>query len=221
MQLQWEQNPTRNSNRESCRADAPIQQAPLPKINQVKSFIRRLKRLLLETLARGLYPKDDVQLYLRNRNLSPAHIVRTGVMQKVLGFNRSVPWPIHFTSSVIHWERVKRIPGRASPGWSPGCYIQAINGITFGTGVFVGPGVKIISANHSLDNLKEHDPGAPIVIGDDCWLGANAVILPGVRLGPRTIVGAGAVVTKSFEEGNCVVAGNPAKVIKAVHVSTP
>jgi acetyltransferase-like isoleucine patch superfamily enzyme len=42
----------------------------------------------------------------------------------------------------------------------------------------------------------------------------NAVILPGVTLGDHTIVGAGSVVTKSFENGNCVIAGNPAKIIK-------
>lgn len=54
----------------------------------------------------------------------------------------------------------------------------------------------------------------PIVIGDYCWLGRNVNILAGVTLGPRTIVGAGAVVTKSFPEGYCVLGGNPAKVIK-------
>ena len=42
----------------------------------------------------------------------------------------------------------------------------------------------------------------------------NSMILPGVELGPRTVVGAGSVVTKSFPEGDCVIAGNPAKIIK-------
>lgn len=52
------------------------------------------------------------------------------------------------------------------------------------------------------------------MIGDKCWIGMNSVILPGVVLGDNTIVGAGSVVTKSFENGHCVVAGNPAKLIK-------
>ena len=55
---------------------------------------------------------------------------------------------------------------------------------------------------------------SPIKIGRHCWLGAQSVLLPQVVLGDYTIVGAGAVVTKSFEEGYCVIAGNPAKIIK-------
>lgn len=52
------------------------------------------------------------------------------------------------------------------------------------------------------------------MIGRNCWIGMNAVILPGVKLGDYTIVGAGAVVTHSFPEGYCVIGGVPAKKIK-------
>jgi bifunctional N-acetylglucosamine-1-phosphate-uridyltransferase/glucosamine-1-phosphate-acetyltransferase GlmU-like protein len=47
----------------------------------------------------------------------------------------------------------------------------------------------------------------------------NSIVLPGVTLGPRTIVGAGSVVTKPFPEGNCIIAGNPARVIKNLNES--
>ena len=63
-------------------------------------------------------------------------------------------------------------------------------------------------------NNDAHVAGDPIVIGRFCWLGMGAVILPGVRLGDFTIVGAGAIVSKSFEEGYCAIGGNPAKIIK-------
>ena len=54
------------------------------------------------------------------------------------------------------------------------------------------------------------------MLGKECWIGSNAVILPGVRLGEHTVVGAGAVVTKSFEEGWCVIGGVPARKIKDI-----
>ncbi|MEQ1824103.1 MAG: DapH/DapD/GlmU-related protein, partial [Fimbriimonadaceae bacterium] len=49
-----------------------------------------------------------------------------------------------------------------------------------------------------------------------CWIGMNAVVLPGVTLGDRTVVAAGAVVTKSFPEGWCIVAGVPAKLLRSL-----
>ncbi len=52
------------------------------------------------------------------------------------------------------------------------------------------------------------------MIGEKSWIGMNSMILPGVSLGPNTIVGAGSVVTKSFIDGNCIIAGNPARIIK-------
>lgn len=55
--------------------------------------------------------------------------------------------------------------------------------------------------------------GKDVIIGKKCWIGMNAIILPGVKLGDNTIVGAGSVVTKSFPDGNLVIAGNPAKII--------
>lgn len=131
----------------------------------------------------------------------------------VLRVNTRVPWPVHFTSRVVCPERVRR--GRATyPGDMPACYIQAINGIEIGDETILAPGVGLISANHDPENLDRHLPCEPIRIGRHCWIGMNAVILPGVQLGDYTVVGAGAVVTRSFPQGHCVVAGNPARIIR-------
>lgn len=100
-----------------------------------------------------------------------------------------------------------------APGRTPGCYIQAINGIEMGSDIFIAPGVKIISANHNPDALDVHVPQDPIQIGSHCWIGVNAVILPGVSLGDHVIVGAGAVVTHSFP-AHCTIAGVPAHIIQ-------
>ena len=95
----------------------------------------------------------------------------------------------------------------------PGQYIQAVNGIIIGKNVRIGPGVKLVSANHNLNNFSLHDQAGPIIIGDNCWLSANSVILPGVKLGDHVVVAAGAVVTKSFPE-NCLIGGVPARMLK-------
>ena len=79
--------------------------------------------------------------------------------------------------------------------------------------------VLISSENHSI-SLESGDSyttlpleAKPVHIGKGCWIGEKAVILPGVTLGDRVIVGAGSVVTKSFPSA-CIIAGNPAKIIK-------
>ncbi len=132
---------------------------------------------------------------------------------QLLGFNRRVKWPVHFTSTVHHAERV-RLGRETYPGDSPNCYINAMNGIVVGDRCNLAPGVGLISANHDVHANDRWIKAPPIRLGADCWVGMNAVILPGVTLGPHTIVGAGAVVTKSFPDGHCVIAGNPAREIR-------
>lgn len=95
-----------------------------------------------------------------------------------------------------------------------GTYFQAIGKIAIGKGTWIAPNVGLITANHSVSDLNEHDSPKAIILGEKCWIGMNSMILPGVVLGDRTIVGAGSVVTKSFPDGRCVIAGNPAKVIR-------
>jgi acetyltransferase-like isoleucine patch superfamily enzyme len=73
--------------------------------------------------------------------------------------------------------------------------------------------VGILSTNHDLYDQNKYN-FKPIIIGDYSWIGMNSVVTAGVELGTRTIVGAGSVVTRSFPDGFCVIAGNPAKVIK-------
>jgi acetyltransferase-like isoleucine patch superfamily enzyme len=142
--------------------------------------------------------------------------LRWRVARHVLRINPRCPWPVHSTTLVVCPERVTLGVG-TTPGDMPGCYIQAVNGIVVGDYTNVGPGVGLISANHDLlaphDNTR-HLPAPPIRLGAHCWIGMNAVILPGVELGPHTVVGAGAVVTKSHPEGYAVLAGNPARVIR-------
>ncbi len=139
------------------------------------------------------------------------------IFQHIFRINSDVPWPVHFSSTVSSSDNIKyKEWDHLCPklGLSIGCYIQAINGIEVGINLRAGPGVKIMSANHDVNDYDKHSASPPIKFGDDIWLGANVAILPGVELGNHTIVAAGAVVTKSFKNGNCILAGVPAKVVK-------
>ncbi len=135
------------------------------------------------------------------------------IFRKILQLNGDTPWALHHTSRVIAPENITR-GINVYPGDSPGNYIEASNGIFIGDYTNIGPNVGLISANHNLIDNSKHTPAPSIRIGRFCWIGMNAVVLPGIVLGDFTIVGAGAVVTHSYEEGYVVIAGNPAVVIK-------
>ena len=92
------------------------------------------------------------------------------------------------------------------------------SGVKIGDYVMMGPNVSIYTKNHKcgLDKpmiFQGFDEEKEVVIGNDVWIGANVIILPGVKIGDGSIIGAGSVVTKDVESYS-VVAGNPAKVIK-------
>jgi len=133
----------------------------------------------------------------------------------IFGLNKECKFAIHFTSSAVKPELIKLGKGvEKSMILSGNCYYQAINGIIIGDNTIIAPGVKMISANHEINQLDFHEKESPIKIGKNCWIGANAIILSGVIIGDNTIVAAGAVVTKSFPDGNEILLGIPAKAQK-------
>ena len=136
--------------------------------------------------------------------------------RKIMRQNSGVKWAVHHTST-IHSPQLLTSGKGVYPGDSPGVYINAGNGIKIGDYTNIGPNVGLISANHDLVDNDVHTIDNSIEIGRHCWFGMGAIVLPGVRLGDFTIVGAGAIVTRSFDEGYCVIAGNPAKVIKQLN----
>jgi acetyltransferase-like isoleucine patch superfamily enzyme len=132
--------------------------------------------------------------------------------QFVKGVGSEIHWPVHSTSTVINPKNIY-CGIETSPGYSPGNYIQAIGKIVVGDYTQIAANVGIISANHDLVDNRMHIV-KEVYIGKYCWIGMGAIILPGVVLGNYTVVAAGAIVTKSFPDGYCVIAGNPARVLK-------
>ncbi len=120
-------------------------------------------------------------------------------------------YPVHPTCTIANARKV--YVGCNASIARPGCYIQGAGTVHFGDYVQLAPNVGILSANHDLYDQRKYN-AAPIVIGDYSWIGMNSIVTAGVVLGPRTIVAAGAVVTKSFPDGFCILAGVPAKVVK-------
>lgn len=128
--------------------------------------------------------------------------------------DKRVYWPVHKNSEVTHPDRIF-VGINTNAGTRPGCYLQGNGGIYLGNYVHFASNIGIISGNHDLYDQSKH-VNKEVRIGDYTWIGMGAIILPGVSLGPRTIVGAGSVVTKSFPDGYCVIAGNPARLIKTL-----
>lgn len=112
-----------------------------------------------------------------------------------------------------------------------GTNVNINGGVTFvdtcliyiGSRTLVAPQVSFYSGTHPLDPVVRNgtrgpEMGGEIHVGDDCWIGGNAIILPGVTIGKGSTVGAGSVVTKNVPPFH-VVAGNPARIIRKIETS--
>ena len=135
-----------------------------------------------------------------------------------------------FTSNMLGlWQRtimVARYGGKIEidDGFGiSGTTIYSTVSVKIGKNVTIGANCKIIDNDfHPLDperrrlnQNEEFTLRAPIVIGDNCFIGMNSIILKGTKLGNNVIVGAGSVVHGSFPD-NCIIAGNPAKIIRHI-----
>ena len=90
--------------------------------------------------------------------------------------------------------------------------------IHVGDNTMFGPGVTVATAGHPIQpelRRRGMQYNAPVHIGSNCWIGAGAIILPGVTIGDNTVIGAGSVVTKDIP-ANVVAVGNPCRVLRPV-----
>jgi acetyltransferase-like isoleucine patch superfamily enzyme len=166
---------------------------------------------------------------------------RLAIHREMMRRESFVRWPVH--GNVLEALRKGRLEIGAHTLFEPGVWITAPGSarVKIGAGTFLNMGVMIASqdlveigahcmlANGCFVSDSSHrydDPTKPITwqgfqskgptrIGDNCWLGAHAVVTSGVTIGERCVVGAGSVVTKDVEPYS-VVAGTPAKLIRRI-----
>ena len=96
------------------------------------------------------------------------------------------------------------------------CLMLDAADIRIGKRVKFGPGVHLYTTTHPLDATQRaagHVLIAPIIIGDDCWLGGYTQVMPGVTIGEKSVIGAGSIVTRSIPAG-VVAMGNPCRVVR-------
>src|SRR5882757_2610067 len=95
------------------------------------------------------------------------------------------------------------------------CVVLDVCPVRIGDFTLFGPAVQILTPMHPYNASlrRKQEFGKPVEIGSDVWVGGGALILPGVRIGSRTIIGAGSVVTRDIPDG-VLAAGNPCRVIR-------
>ncbi|PWE00838.1 acyltransferase [Marinilabilia rubra] len=128
-------------------------------------------------------------------------------MQKVMGFNRMVPWPVDFRSKLRGWRLIEK-GVMCDPGDSPGVYINAHGGLKMGDNVEIAPNTTIVTTNHYKYDQRKTSKTKGVTIGSNVWIGANCVILPGAKIGDEVTVGAGCVVSGEIPSKSTVVRGD-------------
>ncbi len=172
---------------------------------KIKTYsILDLIRLEIESLVFGIFCMIPTTLGV---------ILRAIACKFLLKKNQGFSW-IQPRVIIIHSDRI--ITGE-NLGINSGTYLNGIGGIDIGNNVLIGPNVTISSGKHTIEGkfppiFSRASVPQKIIIEDDVWIGAGAVILPGVRLAKGTVVGANAVVLNSTNPYE-VVAGIPAKIL--------
>jgi maltose O-acetyltransferase len=138
---------------------------------------------------------------------------RRRILRDLLGTGGDTVWmqPPFYCDYGSNIERGERV------FFNFNCIVLDVCRVRIGCFTVFGPAVQIYTPMHPLDAelRRREEYGKPVEIGSDVWVGGGAIILPGVRVGSRTVIGAGSVVTRDVPDG-VFAAGNPCRVIREI-----
>jgi maltose O-acetyltransferase len=175
-------------------------------------------------LAGELYDPFDAELVAaraRARNLCQAlnatpesqQDERRDILRDLFGQGGSSVWmqPPFFCDYGVNIELGERV------FFNFNCIVLDVCRVRIGDYTLFGPAVQIYTAMHPMnaEQRRREEFGKPIDIGADVWVGGGAIILPGVRIGSRVVIGAGSVVTRDIPD-DVFAAGNPCRVIREI-----
>ncbi len=170
-----------------------------------KNYFSNDKQLISERQrAKKLLHKMNVTEYLMNGN------VRQIIRELIPNSNKKI-----YIEPPFHCDYGYNICSGENVYFNVNCVILDASKVTIGNNVFFGPNCQIYTATHPTNSIERQkiEFSKPVSIGNDCWIGGNSVVLPGVTIGNGCTIGAGSVVNKNIPD-NCLAVGNPAKVIK-------
>ena len=125
----------------------------------------------------------------------------------------------HFYTEIgFHCDYANKISIGDRVYFNTNCTLLDGGEICIGDDCLIGPNVQLITINHALsaqERLKKENYAQDIRIGNNVWIGASSIILPGVTIGDNAVIGAGSVVTNNVP-ANCLYAGNPARKVKSL-----
>ena len=177
----------------------------------LKSILILFDDSIFRLLVKWVYPK-----YIRQRrgySYNFKILKKFFFMQKIMGFNRNVPWPVDFRSIIIGEHMIEK-GIMCDPGDNIGVYINAHGGLKIGDNVAIGANTIIATTNHSIYDHRKKSDKKGIIIGNNVWIGANCCILAGVEIGNNVTIGAGCVIRDSIPSNSLVTQSSDAVTIK-------
>jgi len=175
------------------------------KLNRIKrELITFVDQWFFRLIINAAYP----QYYRPRYGYTPYYKIFLNffIVQKILRVNGRVPWPVDFRSKVNGWQHIKK-GIICDPGDNMGTYINAWGGLTIGNNVEFGPNLVIVTTNHDKYDSRKTYGVQGVTIGNNVWVGAGCVILPGSKIGDEVTIGAGCVIEGEIPSRTTVTSG--------------